>query len=115
MPARTNRIGLWLGAYGSERRGAAGVEFAVVLALLLIPILNVIDFGVYLFQNMEVAAATDAAAQAALSTCGWTNELPAYGVNGYCPSLTTAVTTAAQSTSLGTGVTVSFPNNPEGY
>jgi Flp pilus assembly protein TadG len=93
--------------YGADRRGAAAAEFALVLGLLVIPLLNVIDLGTYVFQRMELENATQVAAQAAWATCSLPANLPATP-NSYqkCLSLPTAMTTAVQSTPLGSGVAV---------
>src|SRR5579871_6666469 len=87
---------------GAERSGGAGVEFALVLPFLLVPIVNVPDVAIYSYQSMEVNAAAQAAADAALVTCGQTGMVPA---TTSCTGLTAAETAAAQRTSLGTGVT----------
>jgi Flp pilus assembly protein TadG len=101
-----------LQAWWADRKGAAAVEFVMVLAFLVIPIVNVIDFGMFVFEGMELHAAADAAAEAALETCGWTNELPATGASSPCTNRQSAENAAAQSTSLGSGVTIT---NSEGY
>ncbi len=96
---------------GADRRGAAAAEFALVLALLVVPLLNVIDLGTYVFQRMELENATQVAAQAAWATCALPANLPATP-NAYekCLNLPTAMTTAVQSTPLGSGVTVTATN-----
>lgn len=97
-----------------EQRGAAGVEFALVLTLLTIPILNVVDLALYAWDRMQVDNAAQMAVQAAWATCKLSSNLPATP-NSYanCPAMPAAVTTAAQSTRLGTNVTVS--STIEGY
>jgi len=94
--------------YRSEQRGAAAAEFALVLSLLTIPVLNVIDVAIYAWDRMQVDNAAQMAVQAAWATCNKSSNLPATP-NSYnkCPNMPTAVTTAAQSTTLGTRVTVS--------
>lgn len=89
--------------YRSEQRGAAAAEFALVLTLLTIPILNVVDLAVYSWDKMQVDNAAQVAVQAAWATCDTTAKLPAT-IN--CSGLSAAVTMAAQSTRLGTGITV---------
>jgi len=93
--------------FRSEQRGAAAVEFALVLTLLTVPILNVVDLAVYSWDKMQVDNAAQVAVQAAWATCDTTVKLPATP-NSYanCPTMPAAVTLAAQSTRLGTGVTV---------
>lgn len=89
--------------YGRIRRGAAGVEFALILALLTVPLLSVIDFGMWIYQAMELGNAAQIAAQAAWATCSQSSQLPAT-IN--CPTLAGAVTAGAQSTTLGAAVAV---------
>ena len=62
-----------LRAYWGGRRGAAAAEFAIVLTVLVFPLLNVIDFGMYIFVGMEVNEAAQSTAQAALATCTYAN------------------------------------------
>jgi uncharacterized membrane protein len=73
--------------------------------------LNALDIARYFYQRMEVQSATQMGAQSAWSTCD-VAKLPA-ATN--CPGLTAAVTTAIQSTSLGTGVTLKSGSPAEGY
>jgi len=93
--------------YRSEQRGAAAVEFALILTLLTIPILNVVDLAVYSWDKMQVDNAAQAAVQAAWATCNLPTEIPATPSSyANCPAMPAAVTQAAQSTTLGTAVTV---------
>ena len=90
--------------YKRDARGAAAAELALVLPLLTIPTLNVIDLASYFYDKMELDNAAQAAAQSAWATCASSSaNLPAT-VN--CSGLSNAATTAAQSTGLGTGITV---------
>lgn len=89
--------------YRSDQSGAAAAEFALVLILLAIPILNVVDFALYAWNRMQVDNAAQVAAQAAWAACIPPTFLPA---TNNCPGMAAAITTAAQSTSLGTGITV---------
>ena len=93
--------------YRTEQKGAAAVEFALILTLLTIPILNVVDVAVYSWDKMQVDNAAQAAVQAAWATCNLPMEIPATP-NSYanCTAMPAAVTQAAQSTTLGTAVTV---------
>lgn len=79
------------------------MEFALVLSLLIVPILNVVDFAMYGWDRMQVDNAAQIASQAAWATCIPPTYLPA---QTNCSGMSSAVTTAAQSTSLGTAVTV---------
>jgi len=92
--------------YRRSQRGAAAVEFAIVMTLITIPILNVVDLAFYAWDRMQVDNAAQMGAQAAWATCSLASNLPAT-VGSNCSGMSAAVTTAVQSTSLGTGVTVS--------
>lgn len=93
--------------YRSEEKGAAAVEFALILTLLTIPILNVVDLAIYSWNKMQVDNAAQAAVQAAWATCNLSSKIPATPSSyANCPAMPAAVTQAAQSTSLGTGITV---------
>ena len=91
--------------YWGCQRGAAAAEFALVLTLLTIPLLNAFDIGVYVYQRMELDNAAQVAVQAAWSQCAVTGKVPAT-VNSNCAGLSTAMTTAIKSTPLGTGVSI---------
>lgn len=96
------------GGLQGERRGAAGVEFALWLTVLTIPILNVIDIGLYVHRRMQVEEAAQVAAQMIWETCDSRAKLPATDATR-CPLLTTPtnrILAAAQSTPLGAGVTL---------
>jgi Flp pilus assembly protein TadG len=98
--------------YCTQQRGAAAVEFALIVSLLTIPVLNVVDLALYAWDRMQVDNAAQMGAQAAWATCSTSANLPAtVGTN--CSAMGAAVTTAAQSTTLGTNVTVS--STTEGY
>lgn len=86
-----------------DRGGAAGVEFALWLSVLLIPMLNVVDIGVYIHRRMQVEEAAQVAAQMIWETCDTRAKLPATDA-ARCPLLTSPanrILAAAQSTSLG--------------
>ena len=97
--------------FATDRRGAAAVEFALWLAFLIVPTLNAIDLGFYAFQAIQVREAAQSAAQAAEALCSPQTFVPAAAPNctsaNTPPGLSTALTNAAQSTSLGSTVTVS--------
>ena len=105
------RISKYLATLRSDRRGVAAIEFAIFASLISIGMLNVTDVAVYVYQRMQVEYATQAGAQAAWHTCD-INHLPA---TNNCSGLNTAVTTAVQSTSLGTNVTLQTGSPSEGY
>jgi Flp pilus assembly protein TadG len=95
-----------LRTYWRCQDGAAAAELALVLVLLVVPVLNVIDLGTYVYDAMELNNAAQSAAQVAWAQCAATGKVPAT-INSNCPGLSAAMATAAQTTSLGSGVTVS--------
>jgi Flp pilus assembly protein TadG len=91
----------------------AAIEFAAAAMLLVVGVLNAIDFGYYIYQRMEVENAAEVGAQAAWKTCyDQSSMLPA---TENCPGLDAAITTATQSTSLGTAVSLAAGYPTEGY
>jgi Flp pilus assembly protein TadG len=100
-----------LRSFAADRRGSAAAEFAVWMAFLAVPILNVVDVGFYVFQTMQVREAAQSAAQTLSTACGQTGNTPAATNCATAEvtagtTLTSAMTTAAQSTTLGSHVTV---------
>jgi Flp pilus assembly protein TadG len=91
-------------SYRAAQGGAAAAEFALVLLFLAIPILNVVDFGTYVYDRMELDNAAQITVQTAWAECASTGNVPALS---NCTGLTSAITTAAHSTSMGSGVSVS--------
>jgi Flp pilus assembly protein TadG len=71
--------------------GTAIIEFALAAPILVVLLLNLFDFSVLTWSIMQTDNSAQMGAQAALTNCA---------------GLSTAATTAAQSTSLGTHVTV---------
>jgi len=98
-----DRLVGFYGRYHVDQKGAAAAEFALVLILLAIPILNVVDVGIYVYQRMELDNAAQMAAQQVRSTCNIPTLLPA---KTNCTGFSTAVTAGAQSTPLGNAVSV---------
>lgn len=98
--------------YLQEARGAAAAEFVLWLAVVIVPILSVVDLGVFAFQRMQLDLAGQAAVQAAWHVCDDGTKLPA---TTKCAGLSDAILVAAQSTSLGDGVTVDSGSPVEGY
>lgn len=96
-----------LSRYRHDEKGAAAVEFALVVTLLTVPVLNVVDLAMYAWDRMQLDNAAQVAAQAAWATCSTPANLPATP-NSYanCAGMPGAVTLAVQSTSLGTKVSV---------
>lgn len=91
--------------------GAAAAELVLWIALMLVPIMSVIDIGFYAFQRMQVELAAQAATQAIRQECY--DSLTPY--TGQCANLSSVATTAAQSTLLGTAVSVSSGYPSEAY
>ena len=106
----------WLSHFRKSTRGTAAVEFALWLGVTTTPILGAIDIGGYAYQSMQVDMAAQAAVQSAWHNCNpttaTTNPLPAIQ---NCTGVTTDMQTAAQSSSLGTNVSLSTGNIVEGY
>ena len=98
-------------AIRSDQRGTSAIEFSFFAGLLSLGMLNMTDVSIYLYQRMELENAAQMGVQAAWKTCDPNkNQLPA---TTNCPGLTTAITNAVQSTSLGTSVQSGSP--AEGY
>jgi len=90
--------------------GVAAIELSMVGAMFCFGILNVAELSRYAFCEMQDSTATQMGVAAALAACDVAH-LPA---TQNCSGLNAAVTTAVQSTSLGTKVTLNGPLS-EGY
>jgi len=96
-----------------DQNGTAALEFALVGMFLVVGLLNAVDVGYYTYQRMTVENAAQSGAQAAWKTCyDPSSMLPA---TQNCTGLNTAITTAIQSSSLGTAVTLVSGYPAEGY
>jgi Flp pilus assembly protein TadG len=93
--------------WAREDRGAAAVEFAVWMVIIVWPLLNVVDLGVYVFQKMQVDNAGQAAAAQVFNNCGQTTLSPILA-NCSGAKLTSGADSGAHSTSLGSDVTVAY-------
>jgi Flp pilus assembly protein TadG len=93
--------------------GTALIEFAIVAPILVILLLNLFDFSALIWAIMETDYSAQVGAQAAFKTCAG-GSLPAM-TTGNCPTLTTAITTAIQSTSLSSGVSLASGYPAETY
>jgi Flp pilus assembly protein TadG len=91
--------------------GNVTIEFAIIAPILVVLIMNILDFSRLIWAHMEVDYSAQMGAQAAYKTCS-TGTLPA---KTNCASLNTAVTTAIQATSLGTSVALAASNPTETY
>jgi Flp pilus assembly protein TadG len=98
-------------AIWADQRGVAAVEFGLFSIFLAVALANVADVSTYIYQRMQVENATQVAAQAAWKACDLSH-LPA---TTNCPSLTAAMQSALQSTSLGTSVSMVSGSPSEGY
>lgn len=94
-----------------EDHGNVAIEFAFIAPILIVLIMNVLDFSALIWDQMEVDYSAQMGAQAAYKTCS-TGTLPA---EAHCSGLNTAVTTSIQSTSLSTGVTLASGYPTETY
>jgi TadE-like protein len=100
-------------ALKTDERGASALEFAIFAGILAFGLLNTADISIYIYKRMQVENATEMAAQAAYKTCDPSKGyLPA---TLSCPGLTTVITQAAQSTSLGNQVTIATGSPQEGF
>lgn len=90
-----------------DARGNAAVEFVLWLALLIVPLLSVVDVGAYVFQRMQLQIAGQAGAQYVWHMCDPNlGGVPAFN-SAKCSNLSLAgVTSSVQATTLGTKVTV---------
>jgi Flp pilus assembly protein TadG len=84
-----------------DRRGASAIEFALIGAIFVVLLLNVVDFAMLIWSRMQVDYAAAAAAQAVYNICS-PGSMPA---KANCPNLDSVVQTAVRSTSLGGAVT----------
>ena len=98
--------------FREDTRGAAAVEFALCSMMLVVGLMNAVDVGYYGYTRMQVESAAQVGAQMAWKTCSSNSMLPA---TQNCSGLTTAITAAVQSTSLGTAVTLASGYPTEGY
>lgn len=87
-----------------DSRAAAAAELALILPGVAFILLNVVDLSVYIYTKMQVDLAAHEAVGAARVLCDQASELPATVNCG--SSLGTTMTSAAQSTTLGTSVTI---------
>jgi Flp pilus assembly protein TadG len=105
-----------LQAYLADASGAATVEFALALVFLTIPMLSIVDVGVYTYDKLQLENAGQMAAQTAWAICSSYAYRP---VTVNCnntknstetaspTNAQTAIASAVQQTALGSQVTVS--------
>jgi len=85
-------------------RGTAAVEFVLWFPVIAMPLVGVIDLGIFAVQRMQVEAAAQAGAATAWQMCDEDEEHPVTDTN--CASVGTTITSAVQGTGLGTGATL---------
>jgi len=100
-------------SYRHDVRGVAAMEFAIAAMILVFAVLNAIDVGLYEYRRMEVENAAQVGAQAAWKACYDTSTMLPATQN--CPGLTSAITSAVQSTSLGSAINLTSGYPTEGY
>lgn len=93
-------------------RGTAAIEFAGAATLLVALLANAVDFNDYEYRRMQVVDAAQVGAQTAWQKCNSASLLPA---TENCSGLSSAITTAIQSTALGSRVSLSAGYPMEGY
>lgn len=98
--------------FWGDEAGAAAAEFVLWLGLLVLPLINAVDLGVYVFRKMQVEMAAQAGTHAVWRLCDTSSELPAVT---NCSGLATTIQAAVQSTTLGSTVTVAAGSPVEGY
>lgn len=86
-----------------DTSGAAAVEFALWLSILVYPLLNAFDIGLYIFQRMELENAAQMSAQAIFTGCGQ-NAGSTVTLSTNCSNFTTYRDSGAHGTSLGSSV-----------
>ena len=87
-----------------ERRGTAAVEFVLWFPVIALPLVGVIDLGIYAVQRMQVEAASQAGAATAWRVCDEVTEHPV--TNTSCAGVGTSIAAAVQGTGLGAGATL---------
>lgn len=93
--------------YARDCSGAAAVEFALWLSVITLPLLNAVDLGIFAYQRMQVEQAAQMAVQEVYNSCSQDYTAPYLTNCGTSGSvLTAAATSGAQSTTLGTDVSV---------
>lgn len=96
----------------ADTRGAAAAEFVLWILLLTLPVFNAVDIATYAYQRMQLELAAQAGAQAAWHACDTAAKLPA---TQNCSGLSTKITNAVSSTSLGVNAAVPAGGVAEGY
>lgn len=90
----------WLTSFTRDERGVAALEGAMIGSILVGALFNVVEVSRYAYITTQVAAASQAGAQAAIVTCD-TVKTP---VTINCPAAPAAIELAVHGTSLGGAV-----------
>src|SRR3954451_15816395 len=104
-----------LARFRRDARGTVSIEFGVVGLMFITGVLNAFELGRFAYERMQVENAAYAGAQAAWATCNDPSSMLPATQNQNCSNLNSAVTTAIQSTSLGTKVSLASTGITEGY
>jgi Flp pilus assembly protein TadG len=99
--------------FRDDARGAAAVEFALVALFLVGGLINAAEVGRYEYQLLQVENAAEVGAQTAWTVCN--NLATMVPATTNCTGLNSAMTTAIQSTNLGTAVKLASGYPAEGY
>jgi Flp pilus assembly protein TadG len=94
-----------------DASGVAAVEFSFFTLFLSFALLNVADIATYTYQRMQVENAAEMGAQAVFAACDL-SEVPA---TTNCSGLSTTITNAIGSTSLGSRVSLVSGYPTEGW
>ncbi len=100
--------------FGRSCSGAAAVEFVLWVGILMVPTMNVVDLSFYAYQRMQVKTAAQAAVQAAWHLCDGKTATTKIPVKN-CTGALAVMQAAAQSTSLGTDVSLPAASVSEYY
>lgn len=97
-----------IGRLGRDCRAAASAEFAMILPGIAFVLLNVVDLSIYIWSKMQVDLAAHEAVGYARAKCDSDAKLPALDNSGTkcAATLLADMQSAAQTTSLGSGVTI---------
>ncbi len=86
----------WLARLARCRRGAAAVEFGLLVPVLLVLMLGIVNYGLVMFNKMELVSAARSGAQLALADYTDTSSIKDAVVNATSLSLTTSDVTTTQ-------------------
>jgi len=95
--------------------GAAAAELMLWLTVFTVPVLSVVDLAVYAVKVMAVQTAAQQGVEAARKACGFSAVPITSASNCTQATMTGAVTTGVQGTSLGSTVSVSSGYPAEQY